>query len=151
MTENEIKTTFNGLAVPNRPIIVDNSKIYGVLYDPKQEASLMQGEGTISEYIDHLVVIEYIDHLVTTEQFLKNGGTISDDDVIWHLPNRIHSFKNNATLHQITAHLVKGMVSTQKYEFDDFIVATEGELDKEDPRLVISKNLVDRYTNLNNN
>lgn len=142
MTENEIKTTFNGLAVPNRPIIVDNSKIYGVLYDPKQEASLMQGEGTISEYIDHLVA---------TEQFLKNGGTISDDDVIWHLPNRIHSFKNNATLHQITAHLVKGMVSTQKYEFDDFIVATEGELDKEDPRLVISKNLVDRYTNINNN
>lgn len=142
MTENEIKTTFNGLAVPNRPIIVDNSKIYGVLYDPKQEASLMQGEGTISEYIDHLVA---------TEQFLKNGGTISDDDVIWHLPNRIHSFKNNATLHQITDHLVKGMVSTQKYEFDDFIVATEGELDKEDPRLVISKNLVDRYTNINNN
>ena len=142
MTENEIKTTFNGLAVPNKPIIVDNSKIYGVLYDPKQEASLMQGEGTISEYIDHLVA---------TEQFLKNGGTISDDDVIWHLPNRIHSFKNNATLHQITAHLVKGMVSTQKYEFDDFIVATEGELDKEDPRLVISKNLVDRYTNINNN
>ena len=141
MTENEIKTTFNGLAVPNRPIIVDNSKIYGVLYDPKQEASLMQGEGTISEYIDHLVA---------TEQFLKNGGTISDDDVIWHLPNRIHSFKNNATLHQITAHLVKGMVSTQKYEFDDFIVATEGELDKEEPRLVISKNLVDRYTYLYN-
>ena len=142
MTENEIKTSFKGLAVPSRPIIIDSSKIYGVLYDLKQEATLMQiGDGTISEYIDHLVA---------TEQFVKNGGIVSDDCTVWFLPDGIHSLCSNAALDRITAHMVKGMVSVKKYEFDDFIVAAEGELDKEEPRLVISKNLVDRYTGLYN-
>lgn len=142
MAVNITKTSFKGLAVPSRPIIIDNYKIYGILYDLRQEAMFMQiGEGTISEYIDLLVA---------TEQFVKNGGTVSDDGRIWYLPDGIHSFSSNAALDRITAHMVKGMVRTKKYEFDDFIVAAEGELDKEEPRLVISKNLVDRYTNLYN-
>lgn len=142
MTENEIKTTFNGLAVPNRPIIIDNIPIYGVLYNIQQENNFIKiGDGMISEYVNHLVA---------TEQFVKNGGTISDDCEVWYLPGGIHSFKNNAALDRITSHFVKGLVSVQKYEFDDFIAAAEGELDKNEPRLVISKNLVDRYTYLYN-
>lgn len=142
MAVNITKTSFKGLAVPSRPIIIDNSKIYGILYDLRQEAMFMQiGEGTISEYIDHLVA---------TEQFVKNGGTVSDNCEVWYLPDGIHSFSSNAALDRITSHMVKGMVRTKKYEFDDFIVAAEDELDKEEPRLVISKNLVDRYTNLYN-
>ena len=86
MAVNITKTSFKGLAVPSRPIIIDNYKIYGILYDLRQEAMFMQiGEGTISEYIDLLVA---------TEQFVKNGGTVSDDGRIWYLPDGIHSFSS---------------------------------------------------------
>lgn len=42
---------------------------------------------------------------------------------------------------------MKGMVKVKKYEFDNLIVAKEGELDKADPRMIINKKLVDRYVN----
>lgn len=136
MEKDEIDTSYyNGIAVPERPIIIDNTPIYGVLYNQAEEELLK---------ID---IVEYISYLVATEQFIKNGGTVSEDGKIWFLPDGIHSFANNAALNRIITHLMKGMVKVQKYEFDNFIVAEEGELDNAEPRMVINKNLVDRYVN----
>lgn len=136
MEKDETDTSYyNGIAVPERPIIIDNTQIYGVLYNQAEEELLK---------ID---IVEYISYLVATEQFIKNGGTVSDDGKIWFLPDRIHSFANNAALNRIITHLMKGMVKVKKYEFDDFIVAEEGELDNAEPRMIINKKLVDRYVN----
>lgn len=136
MEKDETDTSYyNGIAVPERPIIIDNTQIYGVLYNQAEEELLK---------ID---IVEYISYLVATEQFIKNGGTVSDDGKIWFLPERIHSFANNAALNRIITHLMKGMVKVKKYEFDDFIVAEEGELDNAEPRMIINKKLVDRYVN----
>lgn len=136
MEKDETDTSYyNGIAVLKRPIIIDNTPIYGVLYNQAEEELLK---------ID---IVEYISYLVATEQFIKNGGTVSDDGKIWFLPDRIHSFANNAALNRIITHLMKGMVKVKKYEFDDFIVAEEGELDNAEPRMIINKKLVDRYVN----
>lgn len=136
MEKDETDTSYyNGIAVPERPIIIDNTPIYGVLYNQAEEELLK---------ID---IVEYISYLVATEQFIKNGGTVSDDGKIWFLPDGIHSFANNAALNRIITHLMKGMVKVQKYEFDNFIVAEEGELDNAEPRMIINKKLVDRYIN----
>ena len=136
MGKDETDTSYyNGIAVPERPIIIDNTPIYGVLYNQAEEELLK---------ID---IVEYIDYLLATERFIKNGGNVSEDGKIWYLPDGIHSLVNNAALNRIITHLMKGMVKVQKYEFDDFIEAEVGELDNAEPRMVINKKLVDRYVN----
>lgn len=136
MEKDEIDTSYyNGIAVPERPIIIDNTTIYGVLYNQAEEELLK---------ID---IVEYVSYLVATEQFIKNGGTVSEDGKIWFLPDGIHSLVNNAALNRIITHLMKGMVKVNKYEFDNFIVAEEGELDNAEPRMIINKRLVERYIN----
>ena len=114
MEKDEIDTSYyNGIAVPERPIIIDNIPIYGVLYNQAEEELLKtKNMGDI---------VEYVSYLVATEQFIKNGGTVSDDGKIWFLPDGIHSFANNAALNRIITHLMKGIVKVKKYEFDDFI------------------------------
>ena len=140
MEKDEIDTSYyNGIAVPERPIIIDNIPIYGVLYNQAEEELLkMKNMGDI---------VEYVSYLVATEQFIKNGGIVSDDGKIWFLPDGIHSFANNAALNRIITHLMKGIVKVKKYEFDDFIEVEEGELDNAEPRMIINKKLVDRYVN----
>lgn len=140
MEKDEIDTSYyNGIAVPERPIIIDNTPIYGVLYNQAEEELLK-----IKKIGD---IVEYVSYLVATEQFIKNGGNVSDDGKVWYLPDGIHSLVNNAALNRIITHLMKGMVMVQKYEFDDFIVAEEGELDNAEPRMIINKKLIDRYVN----
>lgn len=140
MEKDETDTSYyNGIAVPDRPIIIDDIPIYGVLYNQAEEELLkMKNMGDI---------VEYVSYLVATEQFIKNGGTVSDDGKNWFLPDGIHSFANNEAFNRIITHLMKGIVKVQKYEFDDFIIAKEGELDNAEPRMVINKRLVDRYVN----
>lgn len=140
MEKDETDTSYyNGIAVPDQPIIIDDIPIYGVLYNQGEEELLkMKNMGDI---------VEYVSYLVATEQFIKNGGTVSDDGKIWFLPDGIHSFANNAALNRIITHLMKDMVKVKKYEFDDFIEVEEGELDNAEPRMIINKKLVDRYVN----
>lgn len=140
MEKDETDTSYyNGIAVPERPIIIDNTPIYGVLYNKSEEELLK-----IKEFGD---ILHYIYYLLATEQFIKNGGNVSEDGTIWYLPDGIHSLVNNAALNRIITHLMKGMVKVKKYEFDDFIEAEVGELDNAEPRMVINKKLVDRYVN----
>ena len=140
MEKDETDTSYyNGIAVPERPIIIDNTPIYGVLYNKSEEELLK-----IKEFGD---ILHYIYYLLATEQFKKNGGNVSEDGTIWYLPDGIHSLVNNAALNRIITHLMKGMVKVKKYEFDDFIEAEVGELDNAEPRMVINKKLVDRYVN----
>lgn len=137
MAENTTKTSFNGLAVPDRPIILGSTPIYGLLYNIKEDDEITQmGQHNI---------VEYIDYLVAAEQFEKNGGVISEDNKTWYLPDGIHSLNCNGALERITTHMVKWMVSVQRYEFEDCIEAKDGELDDDEPRMVIKKDLVDRY------
>ena len=140
MEKDETDTSYyNGIAVPDQPIIIDDIPIYGVLYNQGEEELLkMKNMGDI---------VEYVSYLVATEQFIKNGGTVSDDGKIWFLPDGIHSFANNASINRIITHLMTGIVKVKKYEFDDFIEVEEGELDNAEPRMIINKKLVDRYVN----
>lgn len=140
MEKDETDTSYyNGIAVPDRPIIIDDIPIYGVLYNQAEEELLkMKNMGDI---------VEYVSYLVATEQFIKNGGTVSDDGKNWFLPDGIHSFANNEAFNRIITHLMNGIVKVQKYEFDDFIEVEEGELDNAEPRMIINKKLVDRYVN----
>ena len=111
-TQNKT-TSFNGLAVLDRPITIDNQQIYAVLYNIEEEKFLIErGKGTISDYIDFLC---------GTERFIQDGGTISNDNKNWNLPDEVHSFLNNPSLQRIVAHLMMGEVKVQKYEFENFI------------------------------
>ena len=143
MNTERITTSFNGLAVLGRPITIDNQLIYAVLYNIQVEKDLLEkGQGRIDDYIAFLA---------GTERFVKNGGSISDDNMNWYLPDEVHSFLNNPSFQRIVAHLMKGEVKVQKYEFEDFIESYEGETDSDEPRAVINKSLVERYTTIYNN
>lgn len=136
------ETSFNGLAVISRPIKIGDQYIYGVLYNVEEEQKLIEkGLGDITEYVNFIV---------GTEQFIKNGGKISEDCKVWYLPDNVHSFTNNQALNRFLTHLMKGMVEVRKYEFDDLIEAKEGETDEENTRLVLNKDLIDRYINKHN-
>lgn len=136
------ETSFNGLAVISRPIKISDQYIYGVLYNIQEEQKLIEkGLGDITEYVNYIV---------GTEQFIKNGGKISEDCKVWYLPDGVHSFTNNQALNRFLTHLMKGMVEVRKYEFDDLIEAKEGETDAENTRLVLNKDLIERYINEHN-
>ena len=89
-------------------------------------------------------------YIVGSEQFIKNGGTISEDGRVWHLPDGVYSFLNNASLHRLVSHLMKGLVDVKKYEFDNYIEVKEGETDEDNTRLVLNKELIGRYINEHN-
>lgn len=48
---------------------------------------------------------------------------------------------------RMTPNLVKEMVSTHLFEYEDCIEVVAGEVDKDDPRIILSKALIDRYVN----
>lgn len=108
MEENYKKTSFDGIAIPDRPINIDSYLIYGVLYNTSEDITGIH---------------DYMDYLVAVEQFEKNGGSISE----------------------ITKHLIKGKVSVQTLEYDDYIEVLDGEIDDDDPRIILSETLIDRY------
>lgn len=137
------ETSFNGLAVISRPIKIADQYIYGVLYNVQEEQKLIEkGLGDITEYVNFIV---------GTEQFIKNGGKISEDCKVWYLPDGVHSFTYNQALNRFLTHLMNGMVEVRKYEFDDLIEAKDGETDEDNTRLVLKKELIDRYVNEHNN
>lgn len=134
MDEEEGKTenNYNGLAVLSVPITIGKKKIYGVLYNSKTDSE------TLSQYIDFLA---------GTEIFIWNGGTVSDDARVWNLPDDVHSFLANQSLIRIVSHLMKGVVQFKKIELDEPIEWKDNEVDFEENRLVISRDLIDRYEN----
>ena len=126
---------YNGIAILDRPISIDDKQIYGVLFNA-------QCENTNTENWDDLS--DYIAYLVGTEQFLKNGGDISDNGTLWMLPDRMHSF-NYKSLRHIVPLLMKGLVGHQRLKVSAGIEYQDGEVDAEDSELVINPTLIERY------
>ena len=128
-----MKDFYNGIAVLERPISIDDEKIYGLLFHTDRK----QNEDDLSDYISYLVGVE---------QFLKNGGTISSDGDLWNLPDESASYQCRNGLNRLVAHLMKGVVGFQRLEVGAGIEYEECEVDDKDSVLVVSPTLIERYT-----
>ena len=136
--DTKSKKVFNSIAVLDRPVEIENELIYGVLYDAEEEKeeSKTPGHG----------VEPYINYLVATERWERNGGHISAGGEFWELPDGIHTFECNHSFERIVSHLMKGEVKISRFEFDRPIECMEGEVLRIEPRIVLSRELIDRYT-----
>ena len=128
---------YDGIAILDRAISIDDKQIYGVLFNA-------QCENTNTENRDNLS--EYITYLVGTEQFLKNGGDISDNGDLWTLPDGTHSYYYNNSLRHIVPLLMRGLVGHQRLKVSAGIEYQDGEVDDKDSVLVVSPTLIERYT-----
>ena len=131
-----MKDFYDGIVVLDRPISIDNNKIYGVLFNVENELIRRENEDDI---------LDYVYYLVGVERFMQNGGTISDDGSIWTLPEDRATFRYDAGLGRLVCHLMRGDVRLQKYDLGNRIEWNEGEVDAENTGLVISPTLIERY------
>ena len=128
--------SYDGLAVLDRPITIDDQHIFGVLYNTERERQYQASGNGVSSYINYMV---------GAEQFLKNGGDINGEGDLWTLPDGEHSFMLNKGMNRLLSVLMNGLVGFRRLEFGHLIEWNEGEVDTEAPGLVISQNLIDRY------
>ena len=129
------KRIYNGIAVFDRPIVIDENRILGILFDTRRERFFCDGGTDLAHYIAYLVGVE---------QFLKNGGTISDENGLWTLPDGVHALLYNGALERLVTVLMLGLVGFRTYEFDRPIAWQEGEI--EDSEFIVGQTLIDRYT-----
>lgn len=127
---------YDGIVVLDRPISIDDEKIYGVLFNVEQELIRRENEDDI---------LDYVYYLVGVARFKQNGGTISDDGSIWALPEDRATFRYGAGLGRLVSHLMRGAVRLQKYDLGNRIEWNDDEVDDENTCLVISPTLIDRY------
>ena len=127
---------YDGIVVLDRPISINDEKIYGVLFNVEQELIRRENEDDI---------LTYVYYLVGAARFKQNGGTISDDGSIWTLPEDRATYRYGASLGRLVSHLMRGAVRLQKYDLGNRIEWNEGEVDDENTSLVISPALIDRY------
>ena len=130
---DDMKDFYNGIAVLDRPITIDDEKIYGLLFHTDREPNGDNLSG-------------YIAYLVGVEQFLKNGGTISSDGDLWILPDESASYHCRNGLQKLVSHLMRGLVGFRRLDVGAGIEYKEGEVDIEDTGLVVSPTLIERYT-----
>ena len=131
-----IRDFYDGIVVLDRPILIDNNQIYGVLFNVEQELIRRENENDI---------LDYVHYLVGVARFKQNGGTVSDDGSIWTLPEERATYKYGAGLGRLVSHLMRGAVRLQKYDLGNRIEWHDGEVDDENTCLVISPALIDRY------
>lgn len=129
------KRIYNGIAVFDRPIVIDENRILGILFDTRRERFFCEGGADLAHYIAYLVGVE---------QFLKNGGTINDEKDLWTLPDGEHALLYNGALERLVTVLMLDLVGFRTYEFDRPIAWQEGEI--EDSEFVVGQTLIDRYT-----
>ena len=127
---------YDGIVVLDRPISIDDEKIYGVLFNVEHELIRRENEDDI---------LAYVYYLVGVARFMQNGGTISDDGSIWRLPEERATYKYGAGLGRLVSHLMRGVVRLQKYDLGNRIERNDDEVDDENTSLVISPALIDRY------
>lgn len=128
--------SYDGLAVLDRPITIDDQHIFGVLYNIERERQYQASGNGIPSYINYMV---------GAEQFLKNGGDIDGEGDLWTLPDGEHAFMLNKGMNRLLVVLMNGLVGFRRLEFGHPIEWNEGEVDTKDPGLVISQSLIDRY------
>lgn len=128
----------NGIAVFDRPIMIDNSEIYGILYDKVDEETREEYNKNMSEYIAYMVGVE---------TFTKNGGTVSKG--VWTYPDGISSLSCNYALEHLLDTLFGGVVGFHIIEPEEAISWNDGEVDTEErgPCFILKHELIDRYTN----
>ena len=134
---DNMKDFYNGIAVLDRPITIDDEKIYGLLFHTDREPNWDNLSG-------------YIAYLVGVEQFLKNGGTISSDGDLWILPDESASYHCRNGLQKLVSHLMRGLVGFQRLEVGAGIEYEDDEVDDKDSVLVVSPTLIERYTGSTN-
>lgn len=127
----------NVMVVFERPIQINDNNIYGLIVNKAMEQNSIKAGNGISTYVAYLV---------GSEQFLKNGGAISDDAQLWTLPDGIHTIAYNSSLVRLLDVLMKDIVKYKTYEFDK-IEWNDGEIDVEgsSPCFIIKPSLIERY------
>ena len=136
MKNQTAKTDFDGIAVFDRPLLIDNVTLFGVLYNIEYDKRLTPIDGGLESYIAFHVGVE---------RFLQNGGKITNDFNQWEFPDNIHTIFYNPALARMVSFLMKGEVSINKLEFDEPIKFYEDEVDDKEHCFIVKKDLIDRY------
>ena len=126
---------YNGMVVFDRAIHINGVDVLGILFNVEDERIHRATEENWTDYISYMVGVE---------QFIKNGGVISNDMTRWTMSDGFHSIHDNGGLLLIVSALMKGLVGFRRYEFDRPIEWQEGEI--EDSEFVVGQTLIDRYT-----
>ena len=134
-TNDKIK---NGMVVFDRPIIIERNYIYGLIYNKEVEYDV---------YLSGGKSLDYLTYLIAVEQFLKNGGEISDDGGTWTFPGGQYTIKLNDAVKYIFRYTIPDTVGIRRIEFEEPIVWNEDEVDKEDNALIVNYDLIERYDN----
>lgn len=127
------------MAVFERPLHVEDTDVYGIIYNAEVAQRNKDLGGDISDYIAYLVGCEY---------FEKNGGVICDGGYLWQLPDGVHSISCNCALHRLLGVLMKNVVGFKTLEFKEPIHCNDDEVDndKEGSCFILRQELIDRYT-----
>ena len=131
---NNDLTVKNALIIFERPLVVQSRLIYGLAYNIEKERINTENGNDISIFIGYLTAADYWE---------RNGGTIGKNT--WITPGKKMSFVEDISLIMLVSNLLKGAVGWETMEFSFPIEIREGELDKDDPCLVISRELIQRY------
>ena len=127
---------FDGVVIFERPLAMKTSdgmrEVYGFLFNQEYLDSESKYRNTLETYATYLVGLE---------QFLKNGGIVSDDRRWWYHPDENYRIECKLELFMLVSIITKNMLSYKIIRFDSGIEYEEDEIDDV---LVVSKELIER-------
>lgn len=127
---------FDGVVIFERPLAMKTSdgmrEVYGFLFDQEYVDSECKYRDTLETYATYLVGLE---------QFLKNGGIVSDDRRWWYHPDENYGIECKYELLMLISTIMKNILHYKIIKLDREIEYEEDEIDDV---LVVSKELIGR-------
>ena len=131
---NKDLTVKDSLLIFERPLEIQSKFIYGLTYNREEEKINAENGKGLSVFIGYLTA---------ADQWEMNGGRIEKN--AWVGPGKGLRFCEDAGLVLLVSILMDGALKYIRIERDEPLDIHEGELDKDDPFLVISPDLILRY------
>lgn len=131
------KDRFDSIAVLDTPLEIDGETIYGVMYNKEQEKLL---KANTPNNIDR-----YIAYHRGIELWLKAGCDVIPDGKFWYYPEDQSLIKCTPSVLKIIYTLMKNQSGNTKYEFDEYIVWNDDEVDDRENRMILNESLIRRY------
>lgn len=124
----------DALIVFERPLVLQSRLVYGLAYNKEKEKLYSERGSDISIYIGYLTAVDYWE---------RSGGKVENNK--WIIPNNKYKFDESPGLVLLVSYLLRGVLRWDVYEFGAPVDIKEGEVDEDDPYLITSPSLLDRY------
>ena len=129
--EPDLKDT---LIAFERPLDLQSRLVYGLAYNKEKEKLYAERGSDLSIYIGYLTAVDYWE---------RNGGKVENNE--WIAPNDKYRFDECPGLVLLVSYLLRGVLKWEVYEIGAPIEILDGEVDEDDPYLITSPTLLDRY------